>query len=90
MLVGIRLYTVFSASNYSDGSNDGAVLHYTSLPEPEIHCFRTTETPTTAEVPPTFSCAYICVTLVILWLCGTLAVLWLQSLPVLSIRPSSV
>ena len=47
---GYRLYTVFSASNYGDGSNDAGVLRYTSLPEPTIHRFRTTPTPSSAEV----------------------------------------
>jgi len=46
---GVSLYTVFSASNYSGGSNDGATLHYShSVLEPEVFQFRTTQTPSAA------------------------------------------
>merc|ERR1711924_586762 len=47
----LRLYTIFSASNYSNGSNDAAVLHWRSVSQPpEIHTFRTSEPPTKGKV----------------------------------------
>jgi len=42
---GLSMYTVFSASNYSDGANDAAVLHWRDLMDPEVYRFRTSETP---------------------------------------------
>jgi len=47
----LRMYTVFSASNYSDGSNDGAVLHYTTLKTPpEPYIWRTNARPNRGKV----------------------------------------
>jgi len=46
----IRLYTVFSASNYSDGCNLAAVLHWTSLKDPEIYQFETKKAPSHSKV----------------------------------------
>jgi len=48
---GFSLYTVFSASNYSDGDNFGAFLTYTTLEkQPEVTRFRTREPPPSAKV----------------------------------------
>lgn len=44
--IDYSLYTVFSASNYSDGSNQGAVITYTSLLEkPKVFRFRSSVKP---------------------------------------------
>jgi len=48
--MGLSLYTVFSSSNYNGGSNDAGVLRYSDLTAPELIKFRTTATPSTADV----------------------------------------
>ena len=35
-----QIYTVFSASNYSDGDNQGAVLTFSTLERPKVFRFR--------------------------------------------------
>jgi len=47
----LRLFTVFSASNYSGGDNFAAILKYTSLEDsPEIIRFRTMDSPLPSQV----------------------------------------
>lgn len=48
---GMRLYTVFSSSNYSGGDNFAAVMRYNSLDgEPEVVKFRTMDPPPSSVV----------------------------------------
>ena len=45
------MYTIFSASNYSDGANDAAVLQFTDIHKrAEVYRFRTSEPPSQNKV----------------------------------------
>eukprot|EP00656_Telonema_subtile_P036130 TRINITY_DN4009_c0_g1_i1.p1 TRINITY_DN4009_c0_g1~~TRINITY_DN4009_c0_g1_i1.p1 ORF type:complete len:672 (-),score=171.04 TRINITY_DN4009_c0_g1_i1:230-2245(-) len=49
--VQFSLYTVFSASNYSDGDNQAAVMNYTSLDaKPKVYRFRSTSKPPNSKL----------------------------------------
>lgn len=47
----LTMWTIFSASNYSDGANDAAVLHWHDAVMPvNVHRFRTSDSPSHNKV----------------------------------------